>query len=134
VDILPSTLELSITQTSRTRFASATRQGQIVGALKRSTPFDVAAEGANFLNSVSGGMSLAQGDLLPKEAVKLLTELQTVFQNAQTARPRNATSPPPPAPSLSKILYRPLWKPRSSSMCYLPGVPLISDACGRVAR
>jgi len=135
VDILPLTLELSITQTSRARFPSATRQGQIVGALKRSTPVDVAAEGAAFLNSVSGGMSLAQGDLLPKEAVKLLTELQTIFQNAQTARPRKSTGPPPPpAPSLSKILYRPLWKPRSSSSCYLPGVPLISDACGRVAR
>ena len=90
---------------------------------------DVANEASFFLKCTSGGYLITQGDILPRESLKLLSELQFIFRDYTKASNSFVTSP-----GLRDLLYRPIWKPSMSSPCLLPGVPLISDACGRVAR
>ena len=92
---------------------------------------DVANEASFFLKSTSGGYLVTQGDFLPRESQKLLSELQSIFSYYTTA---TASSHFVSRPELRDLLYRPIWKPNVSSPCLLPGVPLISDACGRVPR
>jgi insulysin len=97
----------------------------VIGVSER----DVANEASFFLKCTSGGYLITQGDILPRESLKLLSELQFIFRDYTKASNSFAASP-----DLRDLLYRPIWKPNVSSPCLLPGVPLISDACGRVRR
>lgn len=128
-DISRSTVDLAVYQAKQLSSRSKLRQRQIIGVLCDSTSSDVAIEGSTFLRSCSGAVCHAQGDLLPREAVKLLSDLQDIFESV-TSESAVQTA----LPELEKVLYKPLWKPRSASSCLIPGVSLVSNACGRVQR
>ena len=126
----PSVTSMAVTDATRQSGVSTIRKGQIINAIRSSTPQQAAAEGVAFLASCQGAVCLAQGDLLPKEATDLTRDIKLVFGPAIDTGP-NASEPA--VPSLQSILYKPMWKPRST-ICLIPGVPLICNACGRIPR
>lgn len=121
--------KLAINQANRLQ-ESPLRKRQIVGNLRTSRDLDAAAEGLAFLNSCDGGVAFSQGDLLHDEAVQLCKEIKSIFSRVATENYRDPVQPS----SLQELLYKPYWKPKTSSPLLIPGVALISDACGRVQR
>eukprot|EP00804_Cyclotella_cryptica_P024169 CCRYP_019498-RA/>CCRYP_019498-RA protein AED:0.03 eAED:0.03 QI:415/1/1/1/0.66/0.5/4/284/1037 len=89
----------------------------------------VANQGSFFLECTAGGVLITQGDILPNEGKKLMEEIRYIFRDYTRASNHFGTNP-----VLRDLLYRPYWRPRDSSPCLLPGIALISDACGRVPR
>lgn len=106
------------------------RRRRIVSNLRRSTAYETAAEAITFLRSCSGAVCFAQGDLVSKEVYELRDDLHAIFEKAVGPWGR----PLPAKPDIEDLLYKPVWKPRSASPCSVSGVPLISDACGRIPR
>jgi insulysin len=90
---------------------------------------EVANEASFFLKCTIGGFLISQGDVIPRESLKLLSELQFIFRDYTKASKMFVVNP-----DLRDLMYKPVWKPKDSSPCLLPGVALISDACGRVPR
>jgi len=129
ISIDSTTKRLAIYQANRLQ-ESPLRKRQIVGNLRTSSDLDAAAEGLAFLNSCDGGFAFAQGDLLHDEAVDLCKEIKSIFSRVATENYRDPIKPN----NLGEILYKPYWKPKTSSPLLIPGVALISDACGRVQR
>ena len=127
----PSIVDTAVADANRATFLSPFRKRQMVSTLKESTASEAAAEGYSLLKSCSSAVCLAQGDLLPREAIGLLNDLQDIFAPAISSD--DSKSPAVPA-SISEVLYKPYWKPRGASPCMIPGVPLISNACGRIQR
>ena len=129
VTIDSTTKKLAINQANRLQ-ESPLRKRQIVGNLRTSSDLDAAAEGLAFLNSCDGGVAFSQGDLLQDEAVQLCKEIKSIFSRVATENYRDPVQPN----SVGELLYKPYWKPKTSSPLLIPGVALISDACGRVQR
>mmetsp|Transcript_23282 Transcript_23282/g.45042 ORF Transcript_23282/g.45042 Transcript_23282/m.45042 type:complete len:1027 (+) Transcript_23282:268-3348(+) len=100
------------------------KQQNIIRAPER----EVGMEGLALMNSIAGGYLISQGDVLPNESRLLVTSLQQIFGGFKVS------IDPFPEPPLREVMYKPYWKPRDASSCLLPGVTLISDACGRVPR
>jgi insulysin len=101
---------------------------QGIDTVRQVTEKEVAEQGLFFLRCTSGGILVSQGDVLPNESLRLLADLQYVFRDYGFADNFSVR------PELRDLLYRPSWKPRDSSPCLLPGISLISDACGRIPR
>jgi hypothetical protein len=131
-EILSSVREKAISDANRQSALSPLRRRKIIAAIKDASPQEVAREGKAFLTSCSGASCLIQGDLLPTEAMELVGSLKLHFDIFQRS-PNDGVNQNVAVPSLSKILYKPYWRPRSS-LCSIPGSPLISDACGRIPR
>lgn len=128
----PSLIAVEMNEVNRQRAASLLRKRRQISALKEVTPIQAAAEGKSFLASCSGGLCLAQGDFLPKEAICLIQELQEIL--GPVIDQNGARQGEPAIPELPEILYKPGWKPRSGALCLIPGMSLICDACGRIPR
>ena len=126
----PTIVDTAVADANKARSLSPIRRLQIVAVLRDSSASEAAFEGYSLLKSCSGAICLAQGDLLPKEAIGLVNDLQNIFKTAISSE----VSPPPAIPPISAVVYKPFWKPRSASPCLIPGVPLISNTCGRVQR
>lgn len=116
---------------SRAPRVSQLRKRQIISAMKDSTAFDAAVEGISFFKSCNGAFFLTQGDLLPAESILLREELKEIFRPIMIGMNGNT---PSATPRILDLLYKPIWKPRSASPCAIPGMHLVSDACGRVPR
>lgn len=101
---------------------------QMTDTARLITEKDVATQGLFFLRCTNGGRLISQGDVVSSEALELLSELQFVFKEFGYAEGFSSQ------PELADLLYRPFWKPRDASQCLLPGISLISDACGRIPR
>lgn len=86
----------------------------------------IAHQGRFFLNCTTGGCLITQGDILPKEGSKLADDVCYIFREYGHAASHFEVNP-----EIRDLLYTPEWRPRDSSPCLLPGVQLISDACGR---
>ena len=130
IKISPSVYQKSIDDANRSTNLGRAKKQQIAAYVKSASERSVGTEGMALLKSVHGGYLMSQGDILPREAYALVLELRKIFGiYASSSAPRFAKEPDP-----SELLYRPFWKPRSSSPCFLPGVCLISDACGRIMR
>lgn len=128
-----SVTALAIDRVKRVPSLKPGRRRSIVKELKSATAYDVASEGIAFLRSCTGTVTIAQGDLLPGESKELVEELQGILLETLGSRARSL-SEAPATPALQDILYKPMWKPRSASSCTVSGVPLMSDACGRIPR
>jgi insulysin len=115
---------------SRAPHVSQLRKRQITSGMRDSTAFDAAVEGISFFKSCNGALFLTQGDLLPSESSLLQHELKEIFRPVigKNGYAQSAT------PKILDLLYKPTWKPRSASPCAIPGMNLVSDACGRVPR
>jgi insulysin len=132
-EYFPSTLTASTIQSAqRARNLSPRRLRVITSNLRQSTAYEAAAEGVTFLRSCQGGVCFAQGDLSSDEVSELLQDLQSILEPA--LNPRTSRSSVSAIPSIDELLYRPNWKPRTLLSCSIPGVVLVSDACGRVKR
>lgn len=130
-DVLdPDVVDMAVFYANRATSLSALRKRQIISTLKDARASEVALEGYSFLKSCRTAICLAQGDLLPKEAVGLVNDLQGIFVDAIS----NDGSQTAAVPPISEVLYKPYWKPRGASSCTVPGVNLISNPCGRVMR
>jgi len=70
--------------------------------------------------------------MLPTEVSSLFDALEQIFRGELGTRAKTETATA--IPSIDDLTYAPVWKPRLGSSCTVPGVPLISDACGRVPR
>lgn len=106
------------------------RREGVRAALSAARPADVRAEGAALWASVRGTLTVAQGDLLPAEALALADDFST-----RAGVPSGGGSPPSAWPSVRSVLYPPRWLPaRTGDACLLPGIQLVADACGRVPR
>ncbi len=116
------------TKISESSYQSAYNKQVIDTATRQATEKEVAEQGLFFLKCTSGGLLVSQGDVLPNESLNLLADLKYVFREFCSAGGFSLR------PELRDLLYRPFWKPRDSSPCLLPGVSLISDACGRIPR
>lgn len=124
-------VERAIMDASRRRGVSVFRKRQITAAIRDVSPQQAAREGQEFLASCQGAVCLAQGDLLPGEAIALMEDVRKEF----IAFVGLSSSVQKPAiPALPNVLYKAFWKPRSASPCLIPGVPLICDPCGRIPR
>jgi hypothetical protein len=117
--------------TNRQQGLSPLRKRQTIKVLNEATAQQASTEGGIFLYSCTGAICLAQGDLLPNEAIILISDIKAIFDEVMSNDDRIQKAA---VPDLKEILYKPMWKPRGSSPCAIPGVPLISDACGRVQR
>jgi transcriptional regulator of met regulon len=131
----PEILPISVTETAVAGANQVTgmavqRQRRLISNLRRSTAHETAAEAAAFLRSCTGAVCFAEGDLLQKEVYELRNDLKEIFR--PVVGPSGSASPA--TPSIDDLLYKPVWKPRFASSCTISGVPLISDACGRIPR
>ena len=126
--ISPTVYERAFAEVSRSPKISGIQRQQMIETINQVSEINVAKQGQLFLSCTNGGYLIAQGDILPNESNKLLEDLQYVFRDYGSADGFSVQ------PDLSSILYRPFWKPRSSSPCLLPGLSLISDSCGRIPR
>ena len=127
--ISESVYQRALLDASRSPKINRLRRQKVTDFARRVSERDVAIQGSSLLQSVNGGYLISQGDVLPKESLKLLSELQLIFRDFASSTHGFVSEP-----DLPDLMYRPFWKPRSSSPCLLPGVALISDMCGRVPR
>lgn len=139
-ETLPSSLTSgaidSATRGMTQRTPQQLRRRQIVSNLRRSTAYEAAFEGIAFLRSCTGAVSFAEGDLLPGQVEGLLVELKDIFRPAigSGGGLSSGGGALVATPTIDDLVYRPVWKPRSAFSCSVPGVALISDACGRIPR
>jgi insulysin len=131
-EIKSTVIERTILDANRQTGISPSRKRRISSFIRGASAQEVAREGKSFLASCRGALCLVQGDILPKEAISLVSDLKSFFDALQA--PADEETKQPAVPNLSNILYKPFWRPRSASICYIPGVPLISDSCGRIPR
>ena len=132
-EYFPSSLTASTVQSAqRARNLSPQRRRVTASNVRQSTAYEAAAEGVTFLRSCHGGVCFAQGDLLSEEVSELLQDIQRILEPAVNSR--SSRSSVSAVPSIDDLLYRPNWKPRTLLSCSIPGVVLVSDACGRVKR
>ena len=129
----PSITSIALANASRAPGLSPGRRRRIMSNLRSSTAYDAASEGIAFLRSCTGTVCFADGDLLRSETIELVESLQEILSDSLGSQIQKQTEAPA-TPALQDILYRPVWKPRSASACSVAGVPLISDACGRIPR
>jgi hypothetical protein len=125
-----SIIEAAVRSANRASNISPQRRRRILTLLRETSADEAAVEGIAFFKSCSGGVCLAQGDLLPKEVISLLGDLKNIFRTVTGAN----VKPIPAVPEVIDIIYRPNWLPRSASSCPIAGASLVSDACGRVPR
>jgi insulysin len=113
------------------------RRSRVISNLRSSSASDAAVEGIAFFKSCSGAVAFAQGDLLPQEVEELMSDLKVIFLESSddsVGSGFNGRSSLAAIPTISDLTYAPQWKPRYGSPCMLPGMILLSDACGRVSR
>lgn len=112
---------------------SSGRRRRAVSSIRSSTAHDAATEGRAFLSSCTGAVCFTEGDLLLSESIQLLVDLRDILKSSLGGAnlPLQASAATPP---LDELLYKPVWKPRYASACAIPGVYLMSDACGRIPR
>ena len=132
-EIFPRTVtNAAVRDVNMARGVSLLRKRILVSSIRRSTAYDSAAEGIAFFRSCEGAVCFAQGDMLSNEVQDLAQEVRDIFDKIMKGSPQRSTKPA--FPDIGDLVYQPVWKPRFGSPCGLAGVPLISDACGRVPR
>eukprot|EP00548_Thalassiothrix_antarctica_P008529 CAMPEP_0194141690 /NCGR_PEP_ID=MMETSP0152-20130528/11083_1 /TAXON_ID=1049557 /ORGANISM="Thalassiothrix antarctica, Strain L6-D1" /LENGTH=926 /DNA_ID=CAMNT_0038840397 /DNA_START=188 /DNA_END=2968 /DNA_ORIENTATION=- len=130
--IKPTVIERAVAAGYKQRSLSNLRKRKLEKEIRQSSPQEVSREGKAFLASCASALCLVQGDVLTEEATSLVGNLKEIFDTVKTRNEDEMTQPA--VPQLREILYNPLWKPRTSSLCLVAGAPLISDVCGRIPR
>ena len=76
--------------------------------------------------------------MIPDETKDLMYDLSKIFTDSIGNGSNNTkisfNSAVVEVPSIGDMTDTPKWKPRNASHCYLAGVSLLSDACGRILR
>lgn len=132
--ILPnSTITTALSDIEKARGLPPARKRIIVTTLQKASSHDAAAEGLAFLQSCKSAVCFSEGDLLPDETEKLSNDLQMILKDSISIRESDSIKAED-VPSIDDLISTPVWKPRNASPCYVAGVTLMSDACGRVLR
>ncbi len=127
----------SIFEAKRARNLTPGRRNIIIQTLQKAKEPDVAQEGLQFLQSCSGAVCFSQGDLTYEETKELLYDIEEIFDtrvdlNSKSSKKGQVLKSA--LPSIEDLVGTPTWKPRNATPCYLSGMSLMSDACGRVLR
>ena len=130
--LAPSIRSQAIRSARKARGLSPIRRRIIISNLRACSMQQVEDEGNRLLKSITGVISFSQGafDLEETEAVTI--EVKKILQS--TIPEIDTTLQPSAIPLLPDLTYKPTWKPRFASGCFVAGVPFVADACGRVKR
>ena len=130
-ELFPSSFSSrAIENAKRIRSLTQQRRLRIISNLRRTTAFEAATEGIAFLRSCTGAVCFAQGDFSRPEQEDLFGDIVSIFEGQLGPPQKYSTA----YPLIEDLLYKPVWKPRYGSVCTIAGVPLVSNACGRIAR
>ncbi len=124
----------AILEAKKVRNLTPIRKNTIIQTLQKATASDVAQEGLQFLQSCSGAVCFSQGDLTYDETKDLLHGVEEIFDRSIVRNTSKGQVLKSALPSIDDLVDTPTWKPRNASPCYLSGVSLMCDACGRVLR
>jgi insulysin len=125
---------IAIADANKATDLSLVRRKSIINTLQKAKQYDVALEGIFFLRSCSDAVCFSQGDVTPDETRELLDDLRQILAGSVGGRSNRGKDPLLEIPSIDDLINLPTWKPRNASPCYVPGVSLMSDACGRILR
>lgn len=131
ISFLESVREKAISDIKRERHFPMNRRTKILQTLEKSTIFDVALEGNKFLQSCEGAVCFSQGDLSSFETECLAADVKNILEG--TLGKQNSSNKMT-IPPIEDLVATPIWKPRNASICYITGISLLCDACGRVPR
>jgi len=129
-----SLVSSAVADANRARSLSPARKSIIVNTLQKSTSYDVASEGCAFLRSCTSGVCFSEGDLTSNETESLLDNVQFILKDSVGATSIKDERNMSTIPSVEDLVDAPNWKPRNASPCFIPGVSLMSDVCGRIPR
>mmetsp|Transcript_6686 Transcript_6686/g.9635 ORF Transcript_6686/g.9635 Transcript_6686/m.9635 type:complete len:435 (-) Transcript_6686:69-1373(-) len=130
-----SIISAALVEANRARDLSPSRKRIILNSLQKASAYDAAIEGFAFLNSCRGAVCFSEGDLTSSETESLLYDLRDILKDYISNINENTENEKLPAiPSVDDLVDSPNWKPRNASLCYVAGISLLSDACGRVLR
>jgi insulysin len=121
---------VAISSARSARGLSPGRRARIISNLRTASFLDVGTEGSELINSITGVVAISQGNF--EAAMDVVKDLDFIF--AADASIGKFGPPMMSLTSMSELCYKPYWKPRFASGCYVPGVNLMSDACGRITR
>ncbi len=127
---------MALSEASKSRDLSSIRRNIVLDSLQRARPYDVELEGTSFLQSCSGAVCFSQGDLTPDETRLLLQDIRGIVASS-IGSPNNDNKryfTPSRIPPIEDLTDMAKWKPRNASPCYISGISLMSDACGRIPR
>jgi len=132
----PKTLPKSLITTaladaSRSRALSPAQRRIVTDTIQKASTYDVVQEGTAFLDSCKGAVCFSEGDLTQSETENLMDDLQKIVGDSIGAVEQQEIVA---IPSADELVDTPNWKPRNASPCYIVGVSLMCDACGRVPR
>jgi len=119
---------------SRSRELSPSRRRVATDTMQKATTYDVALEGTEFLDSCKGAVCFSEGDLTLPETESLLDDLRNILDNSIGGYSADDQLQFAAIPSADELTDTPIWKPRNAVPCYIAGVSLMSDACGRIPR
>ena len=126
-----SVINSALMDLNKARGLSPSRKRIVLNTIKNASSKEVAMEGMSFLQSVTGVVAFSEGDILPGETEALFNDLRNILKDSIGDNNGKGIQV---IPSVDELVDVPVWKPRNASPCYIAGVSLISDACGRVLR
>lgn len=129
---LPNSLiAAGLADATRSRVLSPSRRRIVTDTMQKASTYDVAKEGTAFLKSCKGVVCFSQGDLTRSETENLVEDMQKILGNSIASIEEQDIVF---IPSADELTDTPAWKPRNAVPCYIAGVSLMSDACGRITR
>ena len=105
----------------------------MIAAFQKATAIDVSQEGNVFLNSCTAALCFSEGDLVYSESIDLMNDLRKVLYSSIDLS-STGDQEDPSIPPITNLVSSLSSKPRNSSPCYVAGVSLMPDACGRIPR
>ena len=137
-DLPKSIKSTAVFEANKARNLPPIRKRIIIDTIQQASAYDIATEGSIFLNSCTGAICFSEGNLTEKETESLSEDLRLILSDSIAGKliqsEEDLSKVDINIPSVSDISEIPTWNPRNASPCYVAGVSLISDACGRIPR
>lgn len=132
---LPKTIISSgLSNINRSREMSPSRRRIAIETTQKSISYDIALEGIAFLDSCKGAVCFSEGDFTTSETENLLDDLRDILDSSIGGNRADEPQQFVAIPSVDELTNTPIWKPRNAVPCYIAGMSLMSDACGRITR
>lgn len=131
--IKQSVRRLAIRSIRQARGLSPVRRQIILSNLRAAMNAQVEEEGDRLFRSLTGVVCFSQGGVSEQETEMLASEVRSVLTQS-IINEKDVLQQQSAIPDLSDLVYKPTWKPRFASGCFVPGVPFMADACGRIKR
>lgn len=120
----------AISLAKKARGLSPGRRARIISNLRSASREDIGAEGRELIESITGAIAITQGEV--EAVVEIVEDVNEILSKGgiDVNRFGSATT----SMEFNELYYKPNWKPRFASGCYVAGVSFMSDACGRIPR